>query len=515
MMNSYSGVSEQVLFAGVLRLLRSGHEEDALQTILYAAGKQPTVDRICVLGAILLRLGRPLDAGMLLRAATESFPKDPRPWIGLARTRLWLGRITDAHAAIATALSLSPADSEILALAATISVLLRHDDDARRFAEMALAKDPASRQAAAALSETLALLGRYEQAQTTSLDWFKQRPIRHETYPNPCTRHLVVLEGVGCGRLGLSQTGTVVQPEGHSNISSLLPLGSFQVTRVTVDALPPNSVLPECDLILNTMAEPFLLQSALTHACNLLRGRPQRVINDPNYVQVADREAIAEKCTGIARLIVPTCRLIEAATASDRRAKALAAIAAEGMKWPVLVRPAGAHTTQMTLLNAPDEAMDYRFSSRYNAVYVTEFKNCHRPDGYWHKTRAVIVGSIPIIEHHYITDEFCVRSASARSFAYRHSWADEEAATIISTKDEALFSTLQEIAKRVGLDVFAVDFAQQPDGQIVLFEVSSCVRFILPTELSEEGKHVVKPIEDIRKSFHSLLADDIGLGHNV
>lgn len=498
---------DRVLFAQTLKLLGKDRSDEALQTLIDGVRSIPSVERSCALGALLIQLGRPTDARLVFRAAAESYPQDYQPWYGIARGYLQIGLIQEADSAVLKAMRLAPENSELLGLAATVKVLKRDYENAECLAEKALAGTPGQLQAAAALCEVFFGTGREQQANELTKKCIQHHPIQSINHPGKSVPKVLLLQGIGVGSLGLSATGTVNEIDGHTNLASVIAGDSLELIKVTVDALPKDIQLPCADIAVNVMAEPIVLNDALTCASKLLAGKLVTVINAPEKVAGLNRALVAEKLREIPGLAVPVCYFVEGEGPEHRLAKALQLAKDGKLKFPLIVRPAGAHNGYYHLVTSPNEFVEQHFVSRVNAVYVTEFVDARLPDGLWRKTRGVVIGGIPMIEHHYISTHHCVNLSSSKAFALSHPWAEIESQKVIAEQCAKTLTILAEIARILELDFVAIDFVKCAKGRIVFFEASPCVRWTLASDLPVEGEYLREVIGDIRRLFMSLIAN--------
>lgn len=229
--------------------------------------------------------------------------------------------------------------------------------------------------------------------------------------------------------------------------------------------------------LLNHVGDPDLCAGALSLIEKIANKVDRPCFNAPAAVARSTRDGVARALAGLDGIDVPkTIRI-----GSTDPAQVLGAIEDAGMCFPVLLRIAGAHGGEdMLRIDGPDDAAEMaRLTPKGRAFYATEFREFASSDGFYRKSRIVVVGE-EIFLRHYIVGEGWLLHVGRRA-------ANTEAEEIgsIANFDAALAPRLrplfQEIGRRLGLDFFGVDCNIEPSGRVILFEANACMLILKNT----------------------------------
>ena len=144
----------EVLFYRATALRHLRQLPAALAALRQARGLAPQNPVLAInLGALLLRLGRPLEAVPHLEAAVALAPQAAPGWSNLAGVRLLLGQTDGAEQAARTALALNPQDGAAVQTLAQALLMQGRKQEAQQAAERATALMPADADAWRVLGE--------------------------------------------------------------------------------------------------------------------------------------------------------------------------------------------------------------------------------------------------------------------------------------------------------------------------------------------------------------------------
>lgn len=471
---------------------------------------QPSVRAACD-GAAILAAAHSLETTEdLLNEVSRIVPYDSRSINTLARICLTQREYEMAEDLLIHSLRLDPSDVSTSSMMAVVLVLSEKINQGLTVAKEVLALDPGNLFAAAACSQALLQIGALSDAKmiTDQALTIHQRRAWRSLRSNVSRgkKTIAVIGAIGSGFLTLTPGGMIAPLEGHSNIAAFLRhIPGARAVRYLVDIDDEHS-LPKADLFVNSIAEPDLLRSPLERLNATLEEAHQYVINHPISVLRSKRDRVGNLCNSIDGLVVPETIRVEGPDSRSRFRKATQLLSEGAIELPILVRPVGSHTGQVNLVTSEDEIKQSLFEAALDGTYLTKFVDCQGEDGHWRKTRAVFVGDTLVLEHHYIANEFCVRSKNGRMFAKLNLWADKEAASVTAKVDVELKIKFDRIQRILGLDVFAIDFTRLSDGRILIFEASPCVRLIRPVEAFLEGLYTAHQVANIEAKFESLIA---------
>lgn len=237
---------------------------------------------------------------------------------------------------------------------------------------------------------------------------------------------------------------------------------------------PPD--LSGYDCLLNLITEAEGNDRVLDNLSRLIRGFAGKVINRPEAVLETTRDAVARRLSGIAGLIVP--KVLR--TRHSRPEAVIDAIAAAGLRFPIIVRKTGTHGGNV--LGCFDSIDSLRRElSEGGEYFAIEFVDCRMPDGLFRKYRVFFIGGRRIFRSVIASDQWNIHAKDGRRFMLeRPALIDAEKAMFATPEGsfpEAVHKTLEAIGGRMPLDYFGVDFALTNDDELVLFEANATMNF--------------------------------------
>ena len=252
--------------------------------------------------------------------------------------------------------------------------------------------------------------------------------------------------------------------------------------------------------LLNHIGDPDICGLALDAARQIVRKTGRPCFNHPDAIANTTRDRVAETLQGIPGLDVPKTIRVPAPTPEELRE----AVERGGLRYPILVRVAGAHGgTNMIKLDTPDASHEIEKLQRSTraALYATEFRDFAGPDGLHRKFRIVMVGDEMFLRQMIVGESWLIHAQRRASDTRR-----AELDAFASFKDEhasRLEPIFREIARRLDLDFFGVDCAIGDDGRVILFEANACMRILEQTQKSANIK--AETITAINKAVEQRL----------
>ena len=268
----------------------------------------------------------------------------------------------------------------------------------------------------------------------------------------------------------------------------------------------PVESLPDHAVVLNAIGDPdhAAPSASRVEAFRLRTAKP--FLNAPLSVARTARDRLEATLEGIAGLVVPQTCKIEAAPATLK-----AAIAATGLAYPLLVRPAGRHGGKgLVRLNAEgelDALAPEEKAALTGPVYVSQYRDYQSTDGYYRKYRMIFIDREPYPYHLAISSHWMVHHDSA-DMTHDAARLEEELAFLadpLAVLGAEAMQAITALAKRLDLDYGGVDFARLRDGRVLVFEANATM-FVHPEK--EDGPLARKnpSVRRITSAFQDFLA---------
>lgn len=413
----------------------------------------------------LLQRARDLDASGqddLARVVyLELLRRDPThldALLGVGNLAFATGRRAAARTAYEQAIRSHP---QQLAARVNLGNLLYADEEFAAAAEhyrAALALSPELAEAHQGLARTLDAQGDAAAAEPHWQAGFKGRALAFQRYRGTATPvRVLLLVSVKLGNLGSRQ---------------FLDDRTFQVTAAHAEFIDPQTSLPACDVAVNAIGDADLCGRALTNATQLLERVQVPVINPPGQVQLTGRVETTRRLAGIPGVILPVVQQLPRA-----------AITADALRFPVLLRAVGFHTgLHFERVEQPQDLAAALSRLPGQELLVIDPLDARGPDGLHRKYRVMIIGGelyplhLAVSRHwkvHYFT------GAMTEDPAYR-----EEERRFLAQMPTVLgpkaMAALTAIAARLALDYAGVDFGLAADGSLLLFEANATMSILMP-----------------------------------
>jgi hypothetical protein len=201
---------------------------------------------------------------------------------------------------------------------------------------------------------------------------------------------------------------------------------------------------------------------------------PRPLINgEPGAIAALRRDAAAERLVGYPEVVAPPVRRVDRAHLRRLADGAPPTELIAGCDWPVIVRPVGSHAgTGLEKLDGPGAVVAYLAAQAGEAFYLSPFVDYASADGRFRKLRVALIAGRPFIVHLAISDHWMVHylnAGMATDIAKRAEEAQMMATfdTGFAARHAGAFRTLAQV---FGLDYFAIDCAETPDGRLLVFE---------------------------------------------
>src|ERR1700678_1923560 len=399
----------------------------------------------------LHRFGEAADAYRFLLGA---FPDFTRIQVNLANVCIELGDLDEARTLLLDIIARAPTFAAAHANLGSLYMRLGRYDLAEAPVREALALDPAIASAHQNLAAILALRDDAE-ADVHRDMVYRRRQVFIERSP------------------GVEKTLLILTSSGSGNVPYLHLLPRSQYNRILwhLDYAPSGQEkkLPAYDFVFNAVADPDAAPEAQKAAERFAQWCTKPILNRPARVAQTLRSAMPDLLGSIKGVVIPRT---ERFTRSEGVPED--ALVAGGLRFPLILRPAGRHGGEGTNLVRSADRLGAALPS-CEALYATEFVDYRSEDGWYRKYRVIFIDREPYPYHLAIGARWLLhyRSADMQADAARR---EEEAAFLhdpLAALGARAMATLTEIGKRLDLDYAGIDFSLLPDGRILFFEANA------------------------------------------
>ena len=283
------------------------------------------------------------------------------------------------------------------------------------------------------------------------------------------------------GGLRLASIVTAGDTMANTPVDFLLEGSDVELISLYLDPGAEIAQLPDHDIALLAIGESESGQAALELLQPLLKRWPRPLLNGaPGAIAALSRDGVSDLFMGSSHVLAPASRR---ATRAE-----IAAMAGSRLTGPILVRPLASHAGAG--LEKIDEAaalVAYLASQDAEQFYLCPFIDYASADGLYRKQRIAMIAGRPFVCHMAVSERWMVHYLNAGMDESAEKRA-EEAAFMAAFDDDfarrhrAAFAELQA---RIGLDYFAIDCAEAPNGRLLLFEadVAMIVHAMDPPDL--------------------------------
>jgi glutathione synthase/RimK-type ligase-like ATP-grasp enzyme len=304
----------------------------------------------------------------------------------------------------------------------------------------------------------------------------------------PSFRVLFVF-GPGAGNTPIEYL--IAQAPFESNVITLLQDMEYDVERLRAYA----------DVVFNQISDVDRGHAFLAPAKALIERLGRPVLNPPQLIAGTGRDSVAQRLATVQGCCVPQTRIHSAA---ELRA-VLTRPSQQGLSFPLLVRPAGAHGGD-NFEKFENPAQLSAFLKRVDAgnYYVTPYVDYRSSDGHFRKYRFFCVGDEVLPYHLAIDDKWKVHHVTTSMTT--HTWMQAEEQAFLDDPWQvfgvAQRRALEAIRDAIGLDYFGIDCTLGPDGSVVVFEVNASM---LVHGNNQRFPYKTKAVERIKQAFHTML----------
>jgi hypothetical protein len=280
---------------------------------------------------------------------------------------------------------------------------------------------------------------------------------------------------------------------------------------------PPPAEVPDHDVALFAISESDETRELLRELEPVVAAWPRPILNAPAPILGLGRDRLHKRLAGAPGVsIPPTERLPRETLAAIAAGRAALNEPVPGADFPIIARPVGSHAGKgLEKLDTPAALAGYLEAESAAQVYISPFVDYAGPDGRFRKYRIAFFGGRAFLGHMAVGDRWMVHYLNAGMDAEPAKRAEEAAAmagfdTDFAARHAEAFASLHA---RLGLDYFAIDAAELPDGSLLVFEADVAMIFhdLDPAALYPYKKPQMMKLFD---GFEALLRRRAGLSVN-
>jgi hypothetical protein len=292
----------------------------------------------------------------------------------------------------------------------------------------------------------------------------------HQLYRSPCSTEQP--------KLRVLALAAAIDMGGNTPIEFLLENSGIELqTLYVVSGVDLPTPLPEHDVAIVIASDSEECADALRKIDCLAPRWPRPLLNLPRFVRNLDRDKLHTLLRGVSGLDIPaTLSVTREALVSISQARTdISSIAAE-LKFPIIARPRGTHAG-VGLARIDDAAALGRYLAERceQEFFAARFVDYSSEDGMFRKYRIVFIGGGPYACHMAIAERWDIWYLNAGMAFDAEKRLEEERFMRDFDHDFARRhkNALATVAKRVGLDYFTIDCAENKNGELLIFEADN------------------------------------------
>ena len=253
---------------------------------------------------------------------------------------------------------------------------------------------------------------------------------------------------------------------------------ALNLVYVTKDR-PLPAQLPDHDVLFVAIAQSDHNMPLLKEMDTAIASWQRPVLNQAARIALLSRNQAPELLKSVPGVMMPaTVRMDRQILEQISRDVAPLSRYLEDGDYPIIVRPVDSHAGQGLDKIVDAEALDNYLQIRMDSeFYVSQFVDYRGHDGLFRKYRIVLIEGRPFICHLGISEHWMIHYLNAGMAESANKRAEE--AVVMAAFDTGFAAKHAEafrvINERIGLDYLGIDCGETPDGQLLIFEVDSCM----------------------------------------
>ena len=242
---------------------------------------------------------------------------------------------------------------------------------------------------------------------------------------------------------------------------------------------PALAEFPEHDVLFVAIAQSDQNMSLLQAIAAAIINWPKPVLNMPDRIALLSRNQACECLQDILGVSMPSTVRLDRQHLEKiaNQELALEQVLVDGI-YPIIVRPIDSHAGQG--LDKIDDAVALQYYLQEYAngeFYISRFIDYRGQDGLFRKYRIVLINGQPFLCHLAISEHWMIHYLNAGMAESAEKRAEEAAVMVAFDTHFALrhAHAFSDINERIGLDYLGIDCGETSDGQLLIFEVDSCM----------------------------------------
>ncbi|MBI3444351.1 MAG: hypothetical protein HY055_03055 [Magnetospirillum sp.] len=203
------------------------------------------------------------------------------------------------------------------------------------------------------------------------------------------------------------------------------------------------------------------------------------VLNDPRKVLRLSRDGVSTLLAGAPGIRIPATTRVDPETLArlGRGEITLTELLPDGT-YPIIVRPLDSHAGKGLSKLDDSSALDiYMAATPAEAYYLSSFVDYRGAGGLFRKYRIVMIAGHPYVCHMAVSSHWMIHylNADMRESAEKRAEEAQAFATFdedFAARHAGAFAAMHE---RIGLEYFAMDCAETPDGRLLVFEADTAM----------------------------------------
>jgi hypothetical protein len=279
-------------------------------------------------------------------------------------------------------------------------------------------------------------------------------------------------------RLRVLELAAPIEMGGNTPIEFLLAGSDIELyTLYIIPGAPLPDPLPAHDVAFAAIPDTEAARPVLAEVNRLMPYWPKPVLNLPSRIHNLNRDELYNLLKSIPGLCIPmTVRLARTNLADIGHGRIpLQSILKDGV-YPLIVRPIDSHAGRgLAKLEKPADIDKYLAEHPEDYFFISRYIDYSSADGLFRKYRIVFIDGKAYACHMAISEQWKIWYLNANMAASAKKRAEEEHFMSAFAQD---FSTrhgpaLEEIAKKINLEYFAIDCAETQDGELLIFEAGN------------------------------------------